>query len=82
MIIFCFQGPPVSGFYQNRSGNFRSTHNRNFGNFDSMGHPKHYGNAGGGYQHPQGGIHPYNANYNRQVYNDVFYVKNITFKIN
>ena len=60
----------MGGFYQNRSGNYRPSHNRGYGNFDSMGHPKHFGGPGGGYQHSQGGAGmaaPFPSHYSRQV---------------
>ncbi|XP_076806997.1 uncharacterized protein LOC143450357 isoform X2 [Clavelina lepadiformis] len=58
------QGQGMTGFYQ-RGGNYRPNSNRSYGNFDSMGHPKHFGGPGGGYQqHPQA-IPPFNSQYSR-----------------
>ena len=60
----------MGGFYPNRSGNYRPSHNRNYGNFDSMGHPKHFaGSGGGGYQQQgsAGMSAPFPSHYNRQV---------------
>lgn len=62
------QGQAMGGFYQNRSGgNYRPSHNRGYGNFDSMGHPKHFGGSGSGYQQGSTGMAaPFPSHYSRQ----------------
>ena len=63
-----FQGQAIGGYYQNRSGgNYRPSHGRSYGNFDSMGHPKHFGGSGGGYQQGGTGIAAPFPHYSRQV---------------